>query len=120
MASNPDDVHVGGGAAPMAEAPHRPHAVYPTIAVTEFRKAELSGQLPPEPLCSNWTSGRFVTDPKHTEVFAFYKRQVGCFWTAEEIDLSHDTKHWKALTKDERHFLTHVLAFFAAADGIIN
>ncbi len=119
MASNPADVLDKGVVAPPP-ASHHHSATYPPIEMTQARKAELSGQIPPEPLCSNWTSGRFVTDPKEAEVFQMYKLQVGCFWTAEEIDLAHDHKHWKALTKDERHFLTHVLAFFAAADGIIN
>ena len=41
-----------------------------------------------------------------------------CF-TAEEVDLSEDTQHWEALSGDERHFVTHVLAFFAASDGIV-
>ena len=39
--------------------------------------------------------------------------------TAEEVDLSDDMKHWETLTKDEKHFITHVLAFFAASDGIV-
>jgi len=38
---------------------------------------------------------------------------------AEEVDLSDDMKHWEGLTKDEKHFITHVLAFFAASDGIV-
>lgn len=46
--------------------------------------------------------------------------QESCFWTAGELDLSADLKDWGKLTKDERHFLKHVLAFFAAADGIVN
>jgi len=39
--------------------------------------------------------------------------------TAEEVDLSDDMKHWETLTKDEKHFVSHVLAFFAASDGIV-
>jgi ribonucleotide reductase beta subunit family protein with ferritin-like domain len=41
------------------------------------------------------------------------------FWTAEEVDLSQDMSHWEKLTDDERHFVKHVLAFFAASDGIV-
>merc|ERR1739844_625247 len=41
------------------------------------------------------------------------------FWTAEEIDLSQDTKDWDKLTDNERHFVKHILAFFAASDGIV-
>lgn len=49
-----------------------------------------------------------------------YKKAEACFWTAEELDLAHDYKDWEGLTNDERHFVTHVLAFFAASDGIVN
>ena len=42
------------------------------------------------------------------------------FWTAEEIDLSQDQKDWNGLNDNERHFIKHVLAFFAASDGIVN
>lgn len=49
-----------------------------------------------------------------------YKKAEASFWTAEELDLAHDYKDWESLSKDERHFVTHVLAFFAASDGIVN
>jgi ribonucleoside-diphosphate reductase beta chain len=49
-----------------------------------------------------------------------YKKHEASFWTAEEIDLSDDQKHWDALNDGERHFISHVLAFFAASDGIVN
>lgn len=49
-----------------------------------------------------------------------YKKAEACFWTAEELDLAHDHKDWESLTDDERHFVKHVLAFFAASDGIVN
>ena len=42
------------------------------------------------------------------------------FWTAEEIDLAEDLKDWKELNENEKHFLKHILAFFAASDGIVN
>lgn len=48
-----------------------------------------------------------------------YKKQVECFWRAEEIDLSHDMKDWSNLSEDEKHFITMILAFFAASDGIV-
>merc|ERR1711912_204623 len=48
-----------------------------------------------------------------------YKKHEASFWTAEEIDLSQDAKDWDALTENERHFIKHVLAFFAASDGIV-
>lgn len=50
-----------------------------------------------------------------------YKKQVACFWSTEEIDLSDDLRHWNdQLTDNERFFIKHVLAFFAASDGIVN
>merc|ERR1719282_770892 len=48
-----------------------------------------------------------------------YKKHEASFWTAEEIDLSSDAKDWENLSGDEQHFITHVLAFFAASDGIV-
>jgi len=49
-----------------------------------------------------------------------YKKAEACFWTAEEIDLAADLGDWDSLTSNERHFISHVLAFFAASDGIVN
>lgn len=49
-----------------------------------------------------------------------YKRAEASFWTAEELDLVHDMKDWERLNDNEKHFITHVLAFFAASDGIVN
>jgi ribonucleoside-diphosphate reductase subunit M2 len=48
-----------------------------------------------------------------------YKKQVDCFWRAEEIDLSKDMSHWESLTNEEKYFISHILAFFAASDGIV-
>ena len=64
---------------------------------------------------------RFVLFPiTHHDIWEFYKKAEASFWTAEEIDLSQDLKDWKNLNDGERHFITHVLAFFAASDGIVN
>merc|ERR1712003_421846 len=52
-------------------------------------------------------------------VWEMYKKHEASFWTAEEIDLSQDTKDWDNLTNSEQHFIKHVLAFFAASDGIV-
>ena len=49
-----------------------------------------------------------------------YKRAEASFWTAEEIDLSRDAVDWDGLATLEQHFVMHVLAFFAASDGIVN
>lgn len=48
-----------------------------------------------------------------------YKKHVASFWTAEEMDLSSDLNDWETLNNDEKHFIKHVLAFFAASDGIV-
>jgi len=65
---------------------------------------------------------RFVLFPiKHNDIWEMYKKAEASFWTAEEIDLSSDQVDWTAkLSDDERHFINHVLAFFAASDGIVN
>jgi len=49
-----------------------------------------------------------------------YKQAEACFWTAEELDIAGDLKDWDSLSNNERHFVSHVLAFFAASDGIVN
>ena len=65
---------------------------------------------------------RFVIFPiKHDDIWAYYKKAEASFWTAEEIDLQQDVTDWKEkLNDNERHFIKHVLAFFAASDGIVN
>ncbi len=65
---------------------------------------------------------RFVIFPiKHNDIWEFYKKSEASFWTAEEIDLSNDNADWdNKLNDNERHFVKHVLAFFAASDGIVN
>lgn len=64
---------------------------------------------------------RFVLFPiQHDDIWEYYKKAEASFWTAEEIDLSQDIKDWANLTDGERHFISHVLAFFAASDGIVN
>jgi len=63
---------------------------------------------------------RFVMFPiKYDDIWKMYKKQVDCFWRAEEIDLTKDLKHWESLTSDEKYFLSMILAFFAASDGIV-
>ena len=66
--------------------------------------------------------GRFVLFPiTHNDIWKYYKQQEASFWTAEEIDLQQDVSDWvNKLNDDERHFVKHVLAFFAASDGIVN
>ena len=64
---------------------------------------------------------RFVLLPiNYPAIWEQYKRHEASFWTAEEIDLSSDLGDWAKLNDGERHFISHVLAFFAASDGIVN
>ena len=63
---------------------------------------------------------RFVAFPiQYNDIWEMYKKQVDCFWRAEEIDLSKDLADCKKLTADEKHFVSMILAFFAASDGIV-
>jgi ribonucleoside-diphosphate reductase subunit M2 len=52
-------------------------------------------------------------------VWEMYKKQIDCFWRVEEVDLSRDMEHWFNLSSDERHFIKHIIAFFASSDGIV-
>ena len=65
---------------------------------------------------------RFVIFPiKHQDIWEWYKKQEACIWTAEEIDLHTDLNDWNnKLNADEKYFIKHILAFFAASDGIVN
>jgi ribonucleoside-diphosphate reductase subunit M2 len=72
-----------------------------------------------EPLL-NPDDNRFVMFPiKHEDIWQMYKKQVDCFWRAEEIDLTKDTSHWETLNQEEKFFISMILAFFAASDGIV-
>ncbi|KAL9101376.1 MAG: hypothetical protein Q9163_003357 [Psora crenata] len=89
----------------------------PKPAVTPTIKAAESD----EPLLQE-NPHRFVLFPiKYHEIWQMYKKAEASFWTAEEIDLSKDLADWNnRLNNDERYFISHVLAFFAASDGIVN
>ena len=63
---------------------------------------------------------RFVLFPiDYPAIFEKYKQAVASFWTVEEVDLSKDLNDWESLSENERHFIEHVLAFFAGSDGIV-
>ena len=74
-----------------------------------------------EPILAE-NKNRFVIFPiKHHDIWEFYKMMEASFWTAEEIDLSQDLNDWNnKLSEDEKYFVKHILAFFAASDGIVN
>ena len=63
---------------------------------------------------------RFVMFPIHNQdIWKMYKKQMDCFWRAEEINLAQDLGDWEKLSSDEKHFISMVLAFFAASDGLV-
>ena len=74
-----------------------------------------------EPILAK-NKGRFVIFPiQHHDIWEWYKKSEASFWTAEEIDLHQDLTDWNTkLNDDERYFIKHILAFFAASDGIVN
>lgn len=82
--------------------------------------ASAAPQLP-EPILQE-NPNRFVLYPiEHNDIWEFYKKAEASFWTAEEISLAEDLNDWEnKLNDDERYFIKHVLAFFAASDGIVN
>jgi len=81
---------------------------------------ESNALLPLEPLLQDNPS-RFVLFPiAHDDIWKMYKKAEASFWTAEEIDLTRDVTDWLNLQDNERTFISHVLAFFAASDGIVN
>lgn len=90
------------------------------IVVSTHKRAELEGRHVSEPLLRD-NPNRFVIFPIHDqEVWEMYKKAESSFWTVEEVDLASDMSDWEGLNTGERHFVSHVLAFFAASDGIVN
>ena len=72
-----------------------------------------------EPLLAE-DPNRYVMFPiQDQSIWSMYKKQVECFWRAEEVDLSKDLTSWATLTKDEQYFIKMIIAFFAASDGIV-
>lgn len=87
----------------------------------ETKNRNFRNMQPQEPILEE-NKNRFVLFPiQHNDIWKFYKQAEASFWTAEEIDLSQDMKDWTdKMNNDEKHFIKHVLAFFAASDGIVN
>uniref|UniRef100_A0A4W4G117 ribonucleoside-diphosphate reductase n=1 Tax=Electrophorus electricus TaxID=8005 RepID=A0A4W4G117_ELEEL len=78
------------------------------------------GSIEDEPLLRE-NRRRFVIFPiQYPDIWKMYKQAQASNWTVEEVDLSKDLAHWDRLKPDEKHFISHVLAFFAASDGIVN
>jgi ribonucleoside-diphosphate reductase beta chain len=83
----------------------------------DFKKTRMAE----EPILQE-NKNRFVIFPiQHHDIWQWYKKQEASFWTAEEVDLHQDVFDWEnRLNKDEQYFVKHILAFFAASDGIVN
>jgi len=95
-----DDIGIGGGVS--------------NSFITHLHEDDLD-----EPLLQE-NPNRYVMFPlQDLEIWGMYKKHVASFWTAEEIDLSQDMRDWQNLQVDEKYFIKHVLAFFAASDGIV-
>lgn len=104
----------------LSLSPEHGGAVPGELIMSDFKKMEIRGELLPEPMLME-DKGRFVVFPiKHNDIWDMYKKAEASFWTAEEIDLASDAKDWEKLNNKEKHFVCHVLAFFAASDGIVN
>jgi len=92
----------------------------PTSSLTPEVTAQLLKHQQEEPMLME-NKHRWVMFPlQYPEIWEMYKKHEASFWTAEEIDLAQDMRDWEGLNKDEQHFIKHVLAFFAASDGIVN
>ncbi|XP_059650122.1 ribonucleoside-diphosphate reductase small chain A [Cornus florida] len=72
-----------------------------------------------EPILSKKSQRLCMFPVTYPQVWEMYKKAEASFWTAEEVDLSQDVQQWNALSDSEKHFISHVLAFFAASDGIV-
>jgi ribonucleotide reductase beta subunit family protein with ferritin-like domain len=72
-----------------------------------------------EPLLQE-DDNRYVMFPiQDQDIWKMYKKQIDCFWRAEEIDLSKDLKDWEQLSSDEQYYIKMIIAFFAGSDGIV-
>jgi len=99
--------------------PRVPKAEPPALALGEVNSMEMPKPVTDEPLLIE-NPGRFVLFPiQHQDVFDMAKKAVAVFWTTEEVDLTKDTKDWEKLNQNTKHFIKHVLGFFAASDGIL-
>ncbi|OZC08532.1 ribonucleoside-diphosphate reductase, beta subunit [Onchocerca flexuosa] len=98
----------------MTQKPESPSGIHETTITTP--KCESDGEIL---LAEN--PNRFVIFPiKFHDIWDFYKKALASFWTVDEVDLSKDYRDWESLNDGERHFISRVLAFFAASDGIVN
>jgi hypothetical protein len=72
-----------------------------------------------EPLLDENEDRHVIFPIRHLDIWTKYKQHMAVFWTPEEIDLTKDMKDWEKLSENERHFIKHILGFFAGSDGIV-
>ncbi|CAJ0941928.1 unnamed protein product, partial [Mesorhabditis belari] len=90
------------------------------FASLNIQSEELGDRVDDEPLLRE-NPNRFVVFPlRYHDIWGFYKKAVASFWTVEEVDLGKDMADWEKMNENERFFVSRVLAFFAASDGIVN
>ncbi len=107
---------VENGSTNEDDAPLKPVTAVKSVSAEVARVRELDSQ---EPLLME-NPRRFVVFPiEYADIWQMYKKAVASFWTAEEVDLAKDLDDWHGLKEEERNFLSHVLAFFAASDGTL-
>ena len=97
----------------IAEPP--PLALPPALPAADVAVVERK----PEPLLEESEDRHVIFPIRHHDIWAMYKKHMAVFWTPEEVDLSKDVAQWEKLTENERHFIKHILGFFAGSDGIV-
>uniref|UniRef100_A0A4W4G122 ribonucleoside-diphosphate reductase n=1 Tax=Electrophorus electricus TaxID=8005 RepID=A0A4W4G122_ELEEL len=107
-----------------ADKPHTlslPHILFSSCSLIFCQNGHMDPKsIEDEPLLRE-NRRRFVIFPiQYPDIWKMYKQAQASNWTVEEVDLSKDLAHWDRLKPDEKHFISHVLAFFAASDGIVN
>jgi ribonucleotide reductase beta subunit family protein with ferritin-like domain len=86
----------------------------------KHKTAKTEGRLAPEPFLQR-NPHHFVLFPiQHNDIWQMYKKTEASFWTTKKIDLSANATDWNRLLPTAQHLITHILAFFAASDGIVN
>ena len=104
----------------IAQRPFRPGTLISNSQQNDCKSSshQATPSLSTEPILKP-NNNRFVLYPiKHYEIWKMYKKALASFWVPEEIDFNHDIDDWNNLKDDEKQFLSLILAFFAASDGI--
>jgi ribonucleoside-diphosphate reductase beta chain len=103
-------------------------ALPPLVDVAEVKQAEAKQPVAEakqpvaeatEPLLDENEDRHVIFPIRHPDIWTKYKQHMSVFWTPEEIDLAKDMKDWEKLSDNERHFIKHILGFFAGSDGIV-